>query len=148
MPPVATMQQQQAEQMQVFWKVSAHLRTFLEHVLTTGTVTVHRGHADKPGTTEFGPYSWHAQVCARIRPEPRSACGVHGSCSKRGIGDCQRWNVEAEQVDTVCPHVQVVFCMKGCGLNNPTSRTRRGEEKAMPNVRSLSLTYTYRTLRG
>ena len=63
-PAVLTVQQQQAKQMKVYWKVRSLWSCIWCCGLSVRLVTVHRGHAHESGRTPTGPHSDDAQVCA------------------------------------------------------------------------------------
>lgn len=65
-PAVLTVQQQQAEQMKVYWKVCplGFWTCVLCYVLSVWFAAVHRGHAHEPGRAPAGQNSDDAQVCA------------------------------------------------------------------------------------
>ena len=61
---VTSVQQQQAAQMQVYWKASA---LFADALLKLTTVAVHRRHAHESGSASYRPYPELPQVCGRVR---------------------------------------------------------------------------------
>ncbi len=66
-PAVLTVQQQQAEQMKVYWKVGSGFWFCIWCcALSVRLVTVRRGHAHEPGWTPTGSHSDDAQVCAGL----------------------------------------------------------------------------------
>jgi hypothetical protein len=65
-PTVLTVQQQQAEQMKVYWKVRSFWSRIWCCALSVRLATVRRGHAHEPGRTPVGPHSDYAQVCAGL----------------------------------------------------------------------------------
>ena len=65
-PAVLTVQQQQAEQMKVYWKVRSFWTYIWCCALSDRLVTVRRGHAHESGRTPTGPHSDDAQVCAGL----------------------------------------------------------------------------------
>lgn len=87
-PAVLTVQQQQAEQMKVYWKVCSFWSCIWRCVLSVRLATVHRGHAHESGRTPTGPHSDDAQVCAGLRPHTRPAGRIYGRGASRG--SCQR----------------------------------------------------------
>lgn len=65
-PAVLTVQQQQAEQMKVYWKVRSFWSCIWCCALSVRLTTVRRGHAHESGRTPTGPHSDDAQVCAGL----------------------------------------------------------------------------------
>lgn len=94
LPPVVTVQQQQAEQMRVFWKVGASFQ--FACVCGAHWRAVHRGHAQEPRTTAVGPHTADAQVRAGVRSECRAARRVYGGGEAGRACHCAQRHVEAE----------------------------------------------------
>jgi hypothetical protein len=65
-PTVLTVQQQQAEQMKVYWKVRSFWSCIRCYALSVRLATVRRRHAHESGRTPTGPHSDDAQVCAGL----------------------------------------------------------------------------------
>ena len=65
-PTVLTVQQQQADQMKVYWKVRSFWPCSWCCDLSVRLTTVRRGHAHESGRTPTGPHSDDAQVCAGL----------------------------------------------------------------------------------
>jgi hypothetical protein len=65
-PTVLTVQQQQADQMKVYWKVCSFWSCIWCCALSGRLATVRRGHAHESGRTPTGPHSDDAQVCAGL----------------------------------------------------------------------------------
>lgn len=89
--PLIAAQQQQAEQMKVFWKVCAS--THLSRRVLTAAI-VHRGNATKSGFSSCGQDPADAQICTGIRSFGRTIGPVHGGSSTRGARDGEGRHVE------------------------------------------------------
>ena len=95
-PAVLTVEQQQAEQMKVYWKVCARA-LLLPGTDANATLVVHRGHAHESRDAASGSNTNDAEVRAGVRPDDRAAGSVHGGSTEGGPGHGLQWYVEAEQ---------------------------------------------------
>lgn len=92
---VVTVQQQQAEQMKVFWKVRGSPSHLLNAFIHFAGI-VYRRNVDEFGTAESGSNTDNAQTRSWIRPDDRTTGSLHGGCTKRRTCDSERRAVEAQ----------------------------------------------------
>jgi len=81
-----TVQQQQAEQMKVFWRVRPHSLLPPPYPLCTDPTAVHRGDAHEPRIAASRPDPDDAAHRAGVRSDDRSAGDVYGGCEEGGAG--------------------------------------------------------------
>ena len=100
-PSVMTVEQQQAEQMKVYWRVCVGSRFSFSNPRLTKPFAVHRGDVDELGITSFRSHSNHASDRSWLRQDRGATRGVYGGGSPRGPGYSPRRTLEAQQMSAI-----------------------------------------------